>query len=684
MAFAQICAECTETTTPNKNDAISRDNMDETIAPSDNFYQYSNGGWLAKNPIPSGYPNWNSFLILHTQSQENLKNLLEDLKAKGPDNCTEEEAKVATFFAAAMDEDAVEKAGVTPLRPVLDMIDKVVAAQSSQNKQEVAECLGTLALEYGISGFFNIGVSPDNSNTDHSILQVSQGGLGLPDRDYYFDEDKEDKREAYQKTVALMLTLLEDPTATEATEEKATIAKAVYDLELQLAEKHMTKTQNRDPHDTYNKMSIDSFVESSGGGSFDFGTYFAASTTKSVEDLGDINIRNVDALQRVAEVVSSVDPTTLGNYLKWHTVRSFAPYMSKAFVNAHFDFYETTLMGTKEIKPRWKRAMAFTESALGEALGKLYCDKYFDETSKERALKVVEQVRQALEQRLKEVEWMTAESTRAEALKKMARFGVKIGYPDKWIDYSTMMVKDKSFLEMVFASRKFDSLQDVKEMNSATDREKWFMTPQTINAYYHPNLNEIVFPAAILQPPFFNKDADDAVNFGAMGAVIGHEMTHGFDDKGRKFNFAGTLTDWWTEEDAKEYESRVEVMVSQANEYEVHGQHVQGKLTSGENIADLGGLRLALRALVASEGYDEKALIDGFTPVQRFFLSWSQCWRQNITKERSLQLLTLDPHGPNEMRCNGPLSNMPEFHEAFDIKEGDAMYLPKDKRVDIW
>ena len=412
-------------------------------------------------------------MILHTQSQENLKNLLEELREKGSDNCTEEEAKVAAYFAAAMDEDEVEKDGIAPLEPVLKLIGEAVAAQTDGSQKKIAEVIGTLALNYGISLFLNIGVSPDSSDTDHSILQVSQGGLGLPDRDYYFDEDKQDKRDAYKKTVALMLTMLSDPTATEASEEMIAAAAKVYDLEVQLAEKHMTKTENRDPHDTYNKMSISDFVQSTGNGCFDFESYFEAATTKSAEQLGDINIRNVEALKRMAEIASTVEPETLEYYMKWHTVRSCAPYMAKAFVQAHFDFYETELMGTKEMKPRWKRAMAFTESALGEALGKLYCAKYFDETSKERALKVVEQVRQALEARLKEVEWMKADSTRAEALKKMERFGVKIGYPDKWADYSTLMTEGKTFLEMVFEARKFDSMKDVKEMNAPTDRDKW-------------------------------------------------------------------------------------------------------------------------------------------------------------------------------------------------------------------
>ena len=262
---------------------------------------------------------------------------------------------------------------------------------------------------------------------------------------------------------------------------------------------------------------------------------------------------------------------------------------------------------------------------------------------------------------------------------------MQIGYPDKWIDYTSLVIDEsQSFLSMVFKAREFDNILEIKEMNAPTDRKKWFMTPQTVNAYYHPSLNEIVFPAAILQHPFFDKDADDAVNFGSMGAVIGHEMSHGCDDKGRKFDWRGNMEDWWTEEDGKEYERRVEVMVEQANEYEVHGQHVKGKLTSGENIADLGGMRLALRALLTSKGYDPSKLVDGFTPIQRFFLSWGQCWRQNITKERALQLITVDPHGPNEMRCNGTLSNMPEFHAAFDVKEGDPMFKSFEARVDIW
>mmetsp|Transcript_39287 Transcript_39287/g.58358 ORF Transcript_39287/g.58358 Transcript_39287/m.58358 type:complete len:702 (-) Transcript_39287:193-2298(-) len=676
--FAKLCETC-EDVTP-AAPGLSRKNMDFEVSPAENFFLYANGTWMKENPIPAGYPNWNTFLSLHVKSQENLKSLLEELRGK--DDLTADEAKVGLFFKAAMDEDAIEKEGLSPLQPVLDLCDK--AATATSDKTELATVLGTFGASFGIYPFFSIGASPDNKNSSHCIAQIAQGGLGLPDRDYYFDEDKEEKRVAYKKHVAKMLTLLDDPTKAgeEPTEAAVAAAEQIYGLEESLAKAHMTKTENRDPETTYNKMSIVDLTQKCGD-KFPFASYIAASTNG--KELGDINVRNVDALVAMAEVVSTVVPETLKNYLRWRSVRAYAPYLSKAFVEENFDFYEKTLSGTQEIKPRWKRAMAFTESALGEALGQLYCAKYFDETSKDRAVTIVEQVRQALEERLKEVDWMKSDSTREQALKKMAEFKVKIGYPDKWIDYTPMEIAEgDSFLQMVFQANAFEHSREVKEMNAPTDRLKWFMTPQTVNAYYHPSLNEIVFPAAILQPPFFCKEADDAINFGSMGAVVGHEMTHGFDDKGRKFNYEGNMVDWWTEDDATEYESRVQVMVKQADEFKVHGQSVQGKLTCGENIADLGGIRLAYRALKATTDFDEEKKIDGFTPTQRFFLGWGQCWRQNVTKDRALQLLTLDPHGPNEMRCNGPLSNIAEFHQAFDVAEGNPMYREAKTRVDIW
>jgi putative endopeptidase len=684
--FASLCGACA-TTTAESTRGLSRLNMKLDLDPADNFYQYANGGWIDKNPIPSGYSSWNTFTTLRVQSQEQCKELLEDLQKRIDGDhdrsdgvvLTENERKLACFFRAAMDEASIESIGISPLKPVMELVDEITASHGTETFPKL---LGQLPASYGVYPFFSTGPSPDAKNSEHSLCSLSQGGLGLPDRDYYFDEDKADKRVAYKKHIANILAQYDSSLSqVDAT----AIAEKVFALETELAKDHMTRIENRDPHATYNKMSIDQLT-SAAGAVFDFASYLTSSTGKTAVELGEINVRNVVALGKAASTAVSSDTGTLAWYLKWRVLSSFAPYLTKAFVEENFDFFERVMVGTQEMLPRWKRAMAFTESALGEALGELYCARFFDEDCKMLANSIVESVRQALEERLNEVDWMKAESTREQALKKMSRFKVKIGYPNKWIDYTTLAISETdTFFEMVAKARAFAHARESKEMNAPTDREKWFMTPQTVNAYYHPSLNEIVFPAAILQHPFFDKTADDAVNYGAMGAVIGHEMTHAFDDKGRKYNCEGVLEDWWTASDAAEYEKRVAVMVEQANAFEVHGKSVQGKLTSGENIADLGGLRLALRALTAQSSYQQGTPIDGFTPLQRFFLAWAQNWRQNITKERSLQLLTLDPHGPNEMRCNGPLSNMPEFHEAFDVGGGGkAMFKPKEARVDIW
>lgn len=421
--FAKLCERCEEKEP--EGTGLSRSNMDFEVPPSENFFRYANGGWM-KNPsnaIPAGYPAWNTFLTLHVKSQENLRDILTGLMEK--ENLSADEAKVSAFYAAAMDEEAIEKAGLEPMKPVLALCNEIVEA-NKKDKEELAKKLGQLSAHMGVSPYFSIGASPDNKNSDHSLCQVSQGGLGMPDRDYYFDEDKEDKRVAYKKHMAKMLTLLDDPMATEPTDEATTAAEKVYAMELRLAEAHMTKTECRDPEATYNKMSVADLVEL-GSGAFDFASYFVGATGKSAEELGDINCRNTEALKRVAEVASTIEPEVLSIYLRWASVKSCAPYLSKAFVEENFDFFERTLSGTEEMKPRWKRAMAFTESALGEALGQLYCAKYFDEACKGRALQIVENVRKALEERLKEVEWMTSDSTREAGLKKMSRFKVKIG-----------------------------------------------------------------------------------------------------------------------------------------------------------------------------------------------------------------------------------------------------------------
>lgn len=465
--FAQMCGPCST----KQSFGLSRSNLDETVDPATDFFLYSNGGWMKNNPIPPGYPSWNTFTALHVQSQEHCKQLLDDLPTKEAEQLTSNERKLAAFYEAAMDEDAIETAGVVPLKPLLQVIDEIVA-QKQKDGTEFAKALGTLPKRFGVYPFFSTGPSPDAKNSDHTLCNLSQGGLGLPDRDYYFDEDKADKRQAYKTHMAMMLTLLEHPQATQPSEVAIRAAETAYKLEEQLAERHMTRTECRDPEATYNKMTLADLNQTCNH-AFAFDSYLLGSTGKTQEELGDINVRNVEALKRVAHVLSSVDADTLRSYLQWRAVSSCAPYLSKVFVNENFEFYEKVLSGTTELKPRWKRAMAFTEAALGEALGQIYCANYFDDECKTRAVAIVESVRQALEERLTEVEWMS-ESTREEALKKMSKFRVKIGYPNTFIDYDSLELSEKDeFLSMVFKARSFEHGRETKEMNAPTDREKW-------------------------------------------------------------------------------------------------------------------------------------------------------------------------------------------------------------------
>uniref|UniRef100_A0A6T7QPN1 Peptidase M13 C-terminal domain-containing protein n=1 Tax=Hanusia phi TaxID=3032 RepID=A0A6T7QPN1_9CRYP len=677
-SYAIACSPCIAS--KETSEGIDPSDFDEFVAPHENFYNFAIGGWRKNNPIPPEYPSWNCFTILHEKNQQRLKDMVDELETK--EGCVGTEKKVADFWASCMDEEAIEKRGTEPLRALLEAVseDKV--------REDLTAAVAKLTLSGVDSAPLSFYESPDKKKSEWSIGQLDQAGLGLPDRDYYFDEDKQDKRDAYKLHVAKMFSLLNDPSV--EAEEAANI---VFEVEQKLAGFHMSRTDRRDPERTYNKMSVEELQtkidEGAATGGLRLARFFEL-IGKPLEQLGEINVPTLEAVVSICQAVREEEARRLSVYLKWHVLHTFAPFdLPRAFVTEHFEFFEKTLKGTKEQKPRWKRAMAVLESVLGEALGQLYVAKYFQEESKQTALEVVERVREALRERLGEVKWMS-EETRRSALMKMSKFGVKIGYPDKWIDYSPLTVTRGQHFENVLRGHEFHFKRLLSYTNAATDRSRWYMTPQTINAYYHPSMNEIVFPAAILQPPFFSPNVDEAINYGAMGAVVGHEMTHGFDDQGRKYDHTGNMVDWWTEEDGKEYEERADVMVKQAEAFKVHGQSLKGKLTCGENIADLGGLKLAYRALCSllkERGLspeDPKTRVGGLTAQQRFFLSWAKVWAQNIEKEREIQLVTLDPHGPNEFRVNGPLSNIAEFHAAFMIPEGSAMRVAQENQVDIW
>eukprot|EP01038_Epipyxis_sp_PR26KG_P004814 gene4814-6744_t len=692
-----ICSPCL---TDDKGYAgIDPQNFDNSKSLKENFYLWSNGGWMAKNPIPNEYPSWNTFLVLRDLNLDRLQSILNELSNTATSlGTTEEQNKLSSFYNAFMDVEAIEKSSNSLLRQILQV------CQEGNINPTVT--IGKLHAEYGINVLFSIHDTPDKSNSDHSLCSLYQSGLGLPDRDYYFDKDKEHKRKVYIEYISQLFSLLGSHGLVNEFNDKQVCDKLAYDVfkfELSLASSHLTRTAARDPELTFNKMNINklksittpaftwsSYLANGSSSSlnnnhnkpkFDWNLYFTT-IGKSAHELGEINVAMIDAMKHFPTILNS---SAFVPYLIFHTINNLAPHLQSTFVDTHFNLHEKELKGTSEQKPRWKRALGYLEDALGEELGKLYVKKYFPFEAKAKALVIVESVRDALRDRLKEVEWMS-ESTRQEALLKMEKFKVKIGFPDHWIDYSSMKINPALHLENWISSKKFHFQLVLSRMNAPTDKSRWFMTPQTVNAYYHPSLNEIVFPAAILQPPFFDSNADVAVQYGSLGAVVGHEMTHGFDDQGRKYDNIGNLRDWWAPGDGEEYERRANVMVNQAANFEVYGVKLNGKLTCGENIADLGGVKLALRALnnhLASLP-SPSPLINGFTPHQRLFLAWSQSWRENCKKERALQLVTLDPHGPNELRCNGTLTNVQEFFEAFNIKEGDPMYRVEADRVDIW
>lgn len=660
---------------------IDLDNIDQSVNCRCDFYRFANGKWLENNPIPDEYNAWGSFLQLRDTNLERCRDLLTgDDDAPLDDNLTNLRNICQNFYSAGMDEASAD--ACDPEVELADYFALIDSIMSSPSITTITEVIAEFHRSSLCGIFFTFYSSVDKKDSNWTIGSVGQGGLGLPDKDYYFDEDKEEKRNAYMKHVSNMLLHLKQyyPDATSADGAAAKI----FEFEKRMAKSHLTKTENRDPIKTYNPHSLEEVKNTFIG--VDWDVYFSTLYNGTGFDVGTVNIGQIEAIKCVGEMITEAvndSPDTIVHYMRWRLLSNNADFLNSAIVAEDFDFFGKQLSGQKVIKQRWKRVMGSVEGYLGEALAQLYVHKWFSGDAKPKALKIVESVRDALKERLAEVTWM-AESTRANAMEKMAGFRVQIGYQDEWPDYSSFGdLTNLSYMKCVCLGRAFEKRRDLERVNKATDKNRWYMTPQTVNAYYHPSYNLICFPAAILQPPFYDPEADDALNFGGMGAVVGHEMTHGFDDQGRKFDASGNMVDWWTDEDSKDYEKRVELVVAQAEEHQVHGINLKGKLTAGENLADLGGLRLSLRAFKKTlTGNEEK--IDGFTPVQRFFLSWATCWRQNITEERAKQLVTIDPHGPSELRCNGPLSNMPEFHEAFGITEGDPMYRPIDKRVDVW
>jgi len=648
-------------------------NMDTSVKPGDDFFLYADGNWIKQTEIPPEYSRWGAFNELIERNNDALHTIAEKASQTQVDpKLAPETQKVGDYYASGMDEQAIEAMRTKPLQEELNRINMI------KDRQDVLAEIAHLH-SIGVNAFFNFGAGQDAKDSTRDIAQAVQGGLGMPDRDYYTkqDPDMKGKREKYIAHVTKMLTLLGEP-AGKAAED----AKKIMALETKLAEASRTRVQLRDPIKNYNKMGVRQLQDLTPD--WNWSDYF-----KKIDlvEPGDINVRQPEFFKAAANSFKSTPIDDWKAYLRWNLINATAPYLSKDFVDEEFDFNERTLRGTQQIKPRWKRVIASEDDAIGEALGKLYVGFYFPPEAKERALELVNNLKEALADRIKTLDWMD-EPTKKEALKKLEAFQVKIGYPDKWLDYSLLQIDRGPFVLNTIRAEKFEADRDVQKIGKPVDRTDWGMTPPTVNAYYNPNMNEIVFPAGILQPPFFYANADDAVNYGAIGAVIGHEMTHGFDDQGRQFDAVGNLRDWWSKKSAEEYDKRRKAVVDQYSSYEpLPGLHLNGELTQGENIADIGGVKLAYAALQkALDKHPEERTkkIDGLTPEQRFFLSFAAIWRSKIRDEDQKLRLNTDPHSPAQFRVNGPLSNLPEFQQAFNIPDGSPMVRPADKRVNIW
>lgn len=643
-------------------------NMDTTVSPGENFFLYANGGWLKNNTIPESEVRWGSFDMLIDNNRNKLHELLDEAAAAKAAKGSAEQ-KVGDFYKSGMDTVAIDKAGLTPLNDVLARIDKI------QNTDGLLKEIAKLHTQ-GLAQVFGFYISPDDKNVTQQIVQMYQGGLGMPDRDYYFNKDERSAkiRNAYKSYLVKTLGMMG---MDEATANKT--AADIYALEEKLAAASLTRTEMRDPYKVYNKFSLEGLNNITPGMDW-----------KSI--LADMKVTGEDSVivgmpKFMAEVSKQLKNTPVDvwkNYLKFHIVNDMAPYLSSDFDNARFDFYGTVVAGQKEQKPRWKRVLQVVDGSIGELLGKTYVDKYFKPEAKQRMLDLVNNLQETYRDRIMRLDWMS-DATKQKAVAKLNTFVNKIGYPDKWRDYSKLEITDNNYAKNIFASSEFDYDYMVSKLGKPVDKTEWYMTPPTVNAYYNPAFNEIVFPAGILAFPFFDQNADDAINYGGIGGVIGHEMTHGFDDQGAKYDADGNLKNWWTEEDEKSFMAKTGVVVDQFNNYTVLDTvHVNGELTLGENLADLGGLAIAYEAFQKTEQYKKGEKIDGFTPTQRFFLSWAQVWRAKATDETMANRIITDPHSPAEWRTNGPLSNMPEFYEAFNIKEGDKMWRPDSIRAKVW
>lgn len=663
-----------------KRKFIDPANMDLSVKPGDNFYLYANGAWIKKTPVPPSKTRWGSFDALAEESSQALKGLLEEAATDPGKTAADGDTKyagktdlmkrVGDYYASAMDSATIEKLGYKPIKPYLDAITAL------SSKAQALKYVNTLRSQSVTSPLYRIGVGQDAKDVTKYIISIGQGGTTLPDRDFYIKNDERSQkiRMDYTAYITKLFGLTGENTAMSMAN-----AITVMSIETAMAQAQMSRVEMRDPNKLYNKFSIAGLTAKTPN--LNWSSILTELGYKVKQD--SVIVSNPKFMVFIDSLLNKVPLDDWKVYLKWGVLKDAAPFLSSAFVDANFA-YNQSLSGQKEQTPRWQRMSGLIDRQLGDLLGQLYVDKYFNQAAKARMLELVRNLESSFESRIKTLDWMS-EVTKQRALGKLKAFTKKIGFPDKWKNYAEIVIKRDDFYGNLQRCSQWAYNDNINRLGKPIDKTEWAMSPPTVNAYYSPQKNEIVFPAGILRFPFFDFEADDAINYGGIGAVIGHEMTHGFDDQGRQFDADGNLQDWWTKTDADEFKKRADQVVQQYNNYTVLDTlHVNGKLTLGENLADLGGLSIAYEAFKKTKQGLGNEKIDGFTPDQRFFLNWAQVWRYNILPQAAAQRIVTDTHSPGLYRCNGPLTNMEAFYKAFDVKFGDKMYKAPEQRTKIW
>jgi putative endopeptidase len=666
--FIMTTIGCTEQGKTGMTQGLNISDMDTTVSPGESFYQYATGGWQKANPIPDEYARYGSFDKLREENQHQIQALIQELSGQDYENGTNAQ-KVGDLYSIGMDSVKLNSDGAEPIRPLLQKIADVVS------KEDIIRVSAQLSKVVS-NPFFGFSVGPDDKNSSMNIVHIYQSGIGMGDRDYYLlqNEHSQNLRAAYIK---LMETQFQNTGYSEADAKKA--AANVMKIETELAGAHVTKEMRRLPELNYHKLLVSELDNQVAP--FAWNIYFDELGAAGIDSL---NVSQIEPVKAAIAIIEREPIEVLKDYLSWKVINSAANYLSDDFVNANFEFYGRTMSGSKELRPRWRRTIDAVNGAMGEAVGQLYVEKYFPAEAKERMLNLVENLKISLGERISQLEWMS-DATKEKAQEKLGTFIVKIGYPDKWKDYSSLEIKDDSYWQNIMRASEFAWEEMMDELGKPVDRTKWYMSPQTVNAYYSPSSNEICFPAGILQPPFFYMDGDDAINYGGIGVVIGHEMTHGFDDQGRKFDKDGNLTDWWTAEDAARFDERAKVLVDFFDNIVVLDTvHANGTFTLGENIADHGGLQVAYHAFQKTDQAKKDENIDGFTPAQRFFLSYAGLWAGNVRDAEILRLTQIDPHSLGKWRVDGALPHIEAWYEAFGIDSEDPMYVPAEERASIW